>query len=121
MIEDEQIGQAAPTLLDAYESGKMLARSAGSSKKRARLLMEKSAFFGIDSQVYLRLLMGQFEPNSDDDLRALTAIIRVPEWFDKDQRNGDAVARIEKYFLAIGKETSAASIGEALKRLKIEF
>ncbi len=118
MIESEYIGQAPPTLLDLYESGKAIQQSPGTREEIARRLVNNS---NLPPFVYLPLLKGKFNPESDNDLRTLASAVSVPGWFDKDQRNKDAVAQIEKYFLQIGKETDAASIGESLKRLKIEF
>lgn len=73
-----------------------------------------------DPAIFIRLWNSQFASGSDDDLRALSSIVRVPGWFTESQKLKDASAQIEKYFLAIGEEISIREVEGRLTKLGIK-
>ena len=119
MIDDKLIGTAGPTLLDIYEAGKEVVQSSGTHKQLARRLEAVSG--SRDIAKFVRLVNGDFNPHSDDDLRAIASIVQVPHWFSEDDKQKDATSQIEKYFVEIGKRIPVADLRAAYNRMRIKF
>lgn len=119
MLDNKLIGAARPTLLDIYESGRDVLRSSGTDKQLARRLEAVSG--SRDIAKFVRLVNGDFNPHSDDDLRAIASIVQVPHWFSEDDKQKDATSQIEKYFVEIGKRIPVTDLRVTYNRMQIKF
>jgi hypothetical protein len=119
MIDDKLVGTAGPTLLDVYEAGKEILRSSGTDKQVARRLVEANG--SADVGIFMRLLNGDFNPRSDDDLREIASIVQTPHWFTESEKTKDATSQVEKYFTEIGKPMSVTHLRAAYNRMQMKF
>ena len=112
------IGKGPPTLEEVYDSGRDILQSSGAVKHLVRRISQVGD--EINPSIFIRLLNGDFSPTSENDIRTLASIVRVPRWPEERSRTKDGRAQIESYFKCIGKEFTEKD-RQMLIRMGIKF